>query len=164
MQVRVSHFCMIMNFLDIGFISNEISEILKIEVDELLVNNKLTDHNEWLILFEASYNNGRHVLVTKNKLGNLRSEKTKEIVIVVPIPLLYIVPWGVNQSDHINKPSHYDDIIQNFWVLENRDITTFINRKEYILDCMRRGINKAFKEGFTVGGVKIKINPENDIK
>ncbi len=134
-----------------------IYEILKLEVDQLLANHSLIDKTDWTLKFRANYNNGKHVLVTKNKFGNYRDSKTKEITVIIPVPLLDVVSWGVEESRHCNKTTHFDKIIHNFWVLEDVDVTKFTTLHDYALDCMRRGIKKAFHEGFTIDGIKIKI-------
>ena len=137
-----------------------IFEVLKLEVDQLLINHSLIDSTDWTLYFQANFNNGKHILVTKNKLGNYRSDRVKEISIVIPLPLIDVVPWGVEESRHGTKPTHFDDIIHNFWVLEDVDVTKFTSLHDYALDCMRRGIKKAFHEGFTIGGVKIKLSSD----
>lgn len=157
MESRITHFCLIIDFLDVDFESRKISEILKIEVDNILKNNSFVDQNDWIIQFSATYNNGKHLLVSKNKLGSYPNDKVKEITIPIPIPLKNKISWGVNKEQYVHEITHYDKLLKNFWILDI-DYHQFTNRTEYIIDCMRRAIKKVFEEGFTVGGVKIKIN------
>jgi hypothetical protein len=94
-------------------------------------------------------------LVTKNKLGSYTSDKTKEIMVAMPIPTIDKVPWGVQDSQHIYKESRFDDLMKNFHPLDV-DYRDFHSRTDYILACMRAGISTSFDQGFTVNKEKIK--------
>jgi len=126
-------------------------------VDEILEINSFYYSPEWVLTFNATYNNGKHLLVSKNKFGSYLSDKVKEIKIVIPIPSNSIVEWGVSNESYIYDENHYDKIINNFFSLDI-DYKKFNNRIDYIVDCLQRGICKAFQEGFTVGGIKLKTN------
>ena len=153
MESRITHFCLIQDFLGMGFDTNKINEILKMEVNSILSKNSFTNKNDWVINFQANYNNGTKLLISKNKFGTYSKDKIKQIFIPIPIPTN--VSWGVKTEQHTYEATHYDKIINNFWVLDV-NFSDFQNREEYILDCMRRAIKKAFEEGFTVGGIKVK--------
>lgn len=157
MKSRITHFCLISNFLDIGFNSSEISNRLKMYVDKILEINSFYYPSDWVLTFNANYNNGKYLLITKNKFGSYKSDKVKEISIVIPIPSNSIVEWGVSKESYIYNEDHYDKIINNFFSLDI-DYKKFNNRIDYIVDCLQRGICKAFQEGFTVGGIKLKTN------
>lgn len=157
MESRITHFCLIYDFLDLDFDSNYISRVLKLEVDHILDFNSFHTPLNWTLTYNANYNNGKKLLISKNKLGSYKNDKIKEITIVIPIPLIDSVNWGIKEESFIYDINHYDNILHNFWVMEV-DCRSFTNRSEYILDCMRRGIKKSFQEGFTVGGIKIKTN------
>lgn len=49
-----------------------------------------------------------------------------------------------------------------FWELAI-DCRNYDNRTDYITSCIKAGIKKAFEEGFTVGGVKIKAKQPIEI-
>lgn len=154
MKSRITHFSLIIDFLDIDFNANKLGDHYKAIVDQVLLNKGFATKNDWLVEFKAVYNNGRHLLISRNKLGTLYSDKTKEINIIIPIPSIQVVSWGVEDKQYIYSPDHYDSILRNFW-LEEVDFRQFSNRSDYINDCIRRAIEKAFFEGFTVGGVKV---------
>ena len=156
MESRITHFSLIIDFLDIKFNSNKISEILKKEVDEILEKNNFSNQNDWIIKLRATYNNGKQLLISKNKFGTLTSDKIKEITIVIPIPSIHKISWGCEDEQYIYKENHYDEILHNFLVLDI-NLSDFSNREDYILDCLRRGIKKVFQEGITVNGIKVKI-------
>lgn len=156
MKSRILHTSLVLNFLDVEFDTNVISEILKTEVDNILDSNNLGNLSDWEIQFKATYNNGRKLLISKNRLGSRPSDKIKEIVIIIPIPKLENASWGVSKYQYIYEESHYDKLLKNFWEL-NVNYSDFPNRTDYILDCMRRAIKFCFDEGFTVDGVKVNI-------
>ena len=139
MQTRIGHSCMILNFLDVDFSSNLISDILKREVDDILTNFTLENLVDWTLTFRASYTNARQPLVSKNKLGSYTSDKIKEITIIIPIPTLDMIAWGVQYDQHIYGEGHFDNLIKNFFHLEI-DYSKYNNRTDYILNCMRAGI------------------------
>ena len=157
MQTRIGHTCMILDFLDVDFSSNMISDILKKEVDNILANYTFENTDDWTLIFRASYTNARQPLVSKNKLGSFTSDKIKEITIIIPIPTLNLVSWGVNGEQHIYGVDHFDSLIKNFLPLDT-DYLNFNNRNDYILNCMRTGIRLSFTNGFTVNKEKIKVN------
>jgi hypothetical protein len=156
MESRITHFCLISDFLNNGFDANKISDILKVETDHILKVNSLINQTDWVIQFRATYNNGNNLLISKNKFGSYSSDKIKEITIPIPIPLIDIVPWGVSVQQHTYKETHYDKILNNFWALDVY-FSDFSNREDYILDCMRRAINLCFEKGYTVNGIKLKM-------
>jgi Immunity protein 9 len=158
MNTRITHFCLVGDFLGVGFDHNAVSDVLKKEIDHALRLNSIDLPGGWSLFFQATYNNARGVLVSKNSIGSSRSEKIKEILIVIPIPLKENVEWGVEEKQHTYGKDHYDKLMKNFWALEV-DYAQYTNRQDYIIGCLRSGIKKAFEEGFTVGGVKVKIKP-----
>ncbi len=157
METNITHFCLIYDFLDVDFNSNDISRIIKQKVDHILKFNNFNIPSDWILTFNATYNNSKFLLISKNKFGGYKSEKRKEISIVIPIPLIDKINWGVNEKNFIYDINHYDNILHNFWALEI-DPNYFNNRTDYILFCMLKGIKKSFYEGFTVGGIKLKTN------
>jgi len=157
MQTRIGHFCLIVDFLDVDFSSNQISDILKIEVDDILANLTLKNLDDWTLRFRATYTNARQPLVSKNRFGSYRSDKIKEITIIIPIPIVESVSWGVNVNQHIYDTSHYDRLINNFHSFEI-DFKNLSNRTDYILNCMRMGIKLSFTHGLTVNKEKIRVN------
>jgi hypothetical protein len=160
METQITHFCLIIDFLDVGFDTNEISQTLKIYLDNLLRNNSEKLANDWKLIFQANYNNGTKILISKNKFGTRKSEKIKEVVIVIPVPSKDIIEWGVENNQYVYGTNHYDNIIGNFWGLEI-DFYKFSNRHDYIVDSLKRGILKSLKEGISVNGIKINSNGMN---
>ena len=155
MESRITHTSYITHFLDVGFNSVKLSELLKEETDKILGINNFSSQNDWVIQFRATYNNGKKLLISKNKFGSYSTDKIKEITIPIPIPPVDEVSWGVNIEQHTYQEDHYDKIIENFWVLDV-DFHKYSNREDYIVECLQRAIKKAFEVGFTVGKVKIK--------
>jgi hypothetical protein len=155
MNTRITHFSLVIDFLDIAFDSDSISDILKKEVDDVLRLNAIELPDKWWLVFRATYSNARGVLISKNRLGTYPSDKMKKVTIVIPVPLKEIVEWGVEERQHVYGIDHYDKLMKNFWALEV-DYSQYSNRQDYIIACLRSGIKKAFEECFTVGGVKVK--------
>ena len=156
MKINVGHFCMLSDFLNVGFNANEISDVLTPRIHEIMQENSMSIPEDWLLIFHANYNNGKIPLVTKNKLGSYTSDKMKYITIVIPIPLKSEIEWGVNPEQHLYKKDHYDKLMKNFFELVV-DYKDYNNRTDYITACLKAGIKKAFDEGFTVGGIKVKV-------
>jgi Immunity protein 9 len=157
MDTRITHFSLVSSFLDVGFDSRSISDIVKIELDDALRQNSIKFPSEWGLIFQANYNNAREILISKNKLGTYSSDKMKYVIIVIPVPLIENINWGVEKKQHCYGIDHYDKLMKNFWALEV-DYAQYSNRHDYIIACLRRGINKALEEGITVGKVKVKIS------
>lgn len=157
MRVRILDSAMIEDFFNNEFDSTEICHSLRIEIEELITpikNEKLLD---WEVCFRIIYNNVRTILIyTKNK--SYVNEKYKDITIHIPIPTKDKVSWGVNQDQHVyDNENHMDSILKNFHSLDV-DYALFGNRESYIRDCMRRAIEYCFYKGFTINGVKVKLN------
>ena len=114
MDVSIGHFCMVFDFLNVGFNSNEINSSLLPSIYKEMQDNHLTIPEDWRLIFHANYNNGKTPLVSKNKLGGYFSDKMKYITIVIPIPLTSEVEWGVNPEQHLYKKDHYDKLMRNF--------------------------------------------------
>lgn len=156
MQSRVRHVSYVLDFLDNGFDSNEISKVLKSETDAIIDSIDFNNLEGWEIQFRAIYTNGKQLLISKNKIGTYTSDKYKEITIPIPIPAIDVVPWGVREDQHIYDENHYDKIMKNFNSLDV-DFYSFKNRADYILDCLRRAIRFSFESGITIAGIKLKI-------
>lgn len=156
MQTKIGHFSMVMNFLDIDFSTRQISDILKEEIEDLLLNSEINGPSDWTLLFAANYTNARQPLVSKNKLGSYLNDKTKEVTVIIPVPTIKVVSWGVHDNQHIYKENHFDKLIKNFYPLDIQ-CTDHCNRTSFILACMREGIKVSFEEGFTVNKVKLKL-------
>jgi Immunity protein 9 len=155
MDIRVTHFCLLTEFLDLDFNSNQISDSLTPSIHKIMLDNDLSIPKDWILIFQAGYNNGKVPLVARNKLGSHPSDKMKYIKVVVPIPLKTEIEWGVNPEQHLYKKDHYDKLMKNFWELDV-DYRKYTSRTSYITACLKAGIKKTFEEGFTIGGTKIK--------
>lgn len=162
MDIRFTHMGLVFKFVDSGFNSNEIYDSLKPSLIELMAANNLYIPDDWALLFQAGYTNGRIPLVSKNKIGGYPSDKMKYITIVIPIPLKSEISWGVKPEQHLYGKDHYDKLMKNFWELAV-DFRNYDNRTDYITACLKAGIKKAFEEGFTVGGVKLKAKSAIEI-
>lgn len=155
MDIRFTHTNLVFGFEDEGFNSNQIYDSLISLAIEIMATNNLNIPDDWVLLFKAVYTNGRIPLVSKNKIGGYPSDKMKYIIIIIPIPLESEISWGVKPEQHLYGKDHYDKLMKNFWELAV-DYRSYNNRSEYITACLKAGIKKAFEEGFTVGGVKLK--------
>lgn len=162
MNIRFTHLNLVFGFEDEGFDSNKIYSNQLSIVNSIMLLNKLQIPDDWVLIFDIGYNNGRIPLLSKNKLGTYPSDKIKYIKIVVPIPLDSEISWGVKPEQHLYDKDHYDNLLKNFWELDV-DYRNYDNRTNYITACLKAGIKKAFEEGFTVGGVKLKANKPIEI-
>jgi hypothetical protein len=154
MKSRIRHSSYVIDFLDVGFDSDSLSRILKSEIDQILQSFNTDSLEDWEITFNALYNSTDKIFIFK-KTKSIPSEKEKEIVIHIPIPTMNIVSWGVKPAQLI-KSTLYEDFKKYADALEV-DYQRFSDRKDYILDCMRRAINFCFEDGFVVNGFKIKV-------
>jgi len=118
MQARVNHTCYVLDFLDEGFNSDEISSELKQVADSYLNACSAEGIDDWEIEFRAVYNNARQLLISKNGLGTYPSDKYKSITVVVPIPKKEDVSWGVDARQYVFGIDHYDDLMKNFNLLD----------------------------------------------
>lgn len=155
MEIRFTHTCLIFDFENIDFDANAIYGTLLPSIHKILIDNNLTLPEDWILLFDAGYNNGQQPLVSKNRLGSYPSDKMKYIKIVIPIPLKSEIGWGVNPEQYLYGRDHYEKLMKNFWELDVA-YGNYGNRTDYITACLKSGVKKAFEEGFTVGGVKFK--------
>lgn len=162
MDIRVTHFCLLSDFLDVGFSAKEISDNLIPNIYKVMQNKSLAIPEDWILLFQAGYNNGRVPLVARNKVGSYPSDKMKYINVVIPVPLKSEIGWGVSSEQHLYKKDHYDKLMRNFRELDI-DYRNYSNRTDYITACLKAGIKKAFKEGFTVGKTRIKVDAAFDL-
>ncbi len=136
--------------------STELCSIIKNETEkiiQLVKNEKLID---WEICLRFCYNNVKQILIySKNK--SYPKEKYKDITIHIPMPIKSKVEWGVELEQHIyGNENHLDNMIKKFICLDV-DYSKFVNRRDYILDCMRRAVKSCFENGFTINGIKVKI-------
>jgi hypothetical protein len=159
MDISIGHFCLVGGFLDDGFSANEISDALTPLIYSVMHDNDQTISDDWRLIFQANYNNGKSLLVSRNRLGSYISDKMKYITIVIPIPLKTEIEWGVNPEQHLYKKDHYDKLMKNFFELDV-DYRSFTNRTDYITTCLKAGIKKSFREGFTVGNTEIRVKKE----
>lgn len=157
MKSIVTHTSYIIDFMDIEFDTNKISLTIENEANEYLKSYKINNLDDWKLRFRTVYNNGKQLLISKNKFGTLITEKCKEITIVIPIPPTETVPWGVKQEQYVYKKDHYDEIKMNFNVLEIC-YADFNNRTDFIEYCLRKSIEYCFFNGITIKGTKIKFD------
>ncbi len=155
MDIRFTHTNLVFGFEDEGFNSKQIYDSLISLAIEIIATNNLNIPDDWVLLFKGCYTNGRIPLVSRNKIGGYPSDKMKYITIIIPIPLESEISWGVKPEQHLYGKVHYDKLMKNFWELAV-DYRIYNNRSEYLTACLKAGIKKAFEEGFTVGGVKLK--------
>ena len=165
MNFRIKHRSLVISFLDIGFSSENIDQLLTPYIENYIAQidkQDLIDSIDWEVQFFATYSNSRVPLVSKNRIGSYFSEHVKEITIVIPVPLKSEVSWGVGEEKHIYQKDNYDKLMRNFRELEV-DFKQFTNRQDYIVECLQKGISTAFTEGFTVDGVKVKIKKNRNL-
>lgn len=157
MNVRVLDSAMIVDFMGEGFESEKICSTIKTEAEKSIAQIKSETLNDWEVCFRFLYNNVRQILIyTKNK--SYPKEKYKEIITHIPMPTIDKVRWGVDKGQHVyENENHLDHLLKNFECLDV-DYSKFNNREDYILDCMRRAIKLCFEKGFTINGVKVKID------
>lgn len=156
MKSRILNSSYVIDFLDVGFNSNHIKQVIKFETDEILSHLANEELEDWEIHFIFSYNNANSILIYK-KGKSFSKERYKEITIHIPIPIRTHVNWGVETSQHVYEENHLNNILKNFSALEV-NYKKFENRTDYILSCMRRAIHLCFNEGFTVNGQRIMCN------
>jgi hypothetical protein len=154
MKSRIAHTSYVIDFLDVDFSSDEISDILKSETDEILKkfdNDRLID---WELLYRGIYGKGTSVCVFTN-VSPYVEDKQKQITVHIPIPTNDVAEWGIDPGKLISlgkPPSEFKGA-----KLLDVEFKDFSNRTDYILDCFRRAIKLSLAEGFTINKIKIKI-------
>lgn len=151
--------CMVMDFVGVGFNERDIFEELRADVEKIIESRDFNKQTDWEVQFLAKFTNAREVLVSKNRVGSCPSIKAKEIHIVIPVPYIEVVPWGVKKEQLTEGIDHFDKLMKNFYPL-GVNYAAFSNRADYITDSMRRGISFSFNAGFTVNKVKVKLNSD----
>jgi Immunity protein 9 len=154
MKSRVLHSSYVIDFLDIDFSSNEISQVLELETDEILKQVKNDSLKDWKVQFRGIYGKGLSIRIFK-KMPSYPKDRQKEITVHIPIPTSDVVSWGVNPDQQIEVARHPNEA-KNAALLDV-NFSDFANRTDYILNCFRRAINFCFEDGFTINGVKVKI-------
>ena len=153
MKSRICHSSYVIDFLDVDFSSDEISNILQPEIDATLEEVAKGVLPDWELEFLALYNNTENILLYR-KARSYTADKYKEVVIHIPIPTKDVVEWGVKKEQllktGVGKSIHYADIL-------SIDPTKYNDRTSYIIECMRIGINESFRLGITVKGKRIII-------
>lgn len=156
MITRVLDSAYISDFINNDFNGQEIRQIIKKEADlfaQQVIDKRLID---WEVCFRFRYNHAKSILIYL-KERSYPKEKYKELTIHIPIPIREKAIWGVNLEQHVYEDeNHLDHLMKNFHSL-GVDYSKFINRQDYILDCMRRAVKFCFENGFTINGVKVKI-------
>ncbi|QNF34728.1 hypothetical protein HUW51_19070 [Adhaeribacter swui] len=157
MKSRILHTSYVIDFLDVEFDSDKLSEILEVEADKVLDKITSKDLSDWEVQFKGVYGKGEQIKVfTGNR--SYTSDKIKLIVIHIPIPTKQISSWGVEDKQHISigTPPSGD----KYFKLLPVNYGDFTNRFDYILNSFRRGIELSFKEGFKVNGQLIALKPQ----
>lgn len=153
MKSRIYHTSYIIDFLDVGFDSEKISQILKKEVDEKLESIQYPELNHWELNFKAVYNNVDKIYLFR-KSKSYPIEKYKEVVIHLPIPNQTEESWGVNKAQLINtnlkSAEKFSDELEI-------SIGKFKNRETSIIENFRRAIHECLRLGITINGKRIKI-------
>jgi hypothetical protein len=162
MGVIVTHSSLVLEFVDIQFNSKEIYDSFNYRIIYLLNREKIELPTDWKLIFQVIYTNSNHVLVSRNKIGNYKNDKMKYVSIVIPIPLVSEVNWGVPIESHIYPKSHYDRLIKNFWILEV-DYKNFKNRSDYINSSIEEAIKKSFTEGIIIDDLKLKLTDFSNV-
>jgi hypothetical protein len=155
MDIRFTHINLVFDFEDSGFNSQKIYTSFIPAVRDVMSSNGFVIPSDWALIFQAGFSNGKKPLVSKNRIGSYSSDKLKYITVIIPIPLVSEIGWGVRPVQHLYNKDHYDKLMKNFYAL-NIDYNDYSSREDYITACLKEGIIKSFQEGFTVGGIKIK--------
>ncbi len=153
MKSRINHTSYIIDFLDVGFDSDKISQIIKNEVDKKLDSIKLPELNDWELNFNIVYNNVDKLYLFR-KSRSYSSEKYKEVVIHLPIPKQTEKSWGVKENQLIK--TNFESAKKNSDELEI-DYSMFNDRETYIIENFKRAVLESLRLGITINGKRIKI-------
>ncbi|MBL7787677.1 MAG: hypothetical protein JNM36_17350 [Chitinophagales bacterium] len=152
----IKHTSYVIDFLDVGFDTDQVSNILKPETNLLLSKITVDGLDDWQIIFNPVYNNGSQLRIGK-KTKSYVMDKEKWITIHIPIPTKDIVTWGVDASQLLKTPDPPN--AAKYLVYLPIDTTLFTNRFDYIVATLRQGILFSLQDGFMVNGKKIKLSP-----
>ena len=152
MKSRINHSSHLIDFLVDDFDYEQIDKPLKKIVDLKLKKYNIPELKEWTVEFLATYGNLNKIVVYRQARSQ-SDMKYKQIIIHIPIPLKDIVFWGVNENQTIklNSPSENCELI---------DIKpeNYSNKYDFIIECMKKGIDHTFDKVFTVNKIKIKAS------
>lgn len=151
---RIRHTSYVINFLDVDFDSNQVSNLLEPETDLLLSRVIVEGIEDWEIEFKATYGEGSKLRIAKRTKSDTKY-KQKLIVIHIPIPTKDLVSWGVTPEQHIGLKEPPD--AEKYIVKLDIEPAKFSNRFDYIIAAMRQGILFSLQDGFTVNGKKVKL-------
>lgn len=155
MVSHITHFSLVIDFLDVDFSSSHISSTLKMEADKLITQTNLIALQGWELEFWTTYGSQSPIRVFKKYPSHKRS-KRKSIFIHIPIPTKDIIAWGVNPNQQVTIGTIPNEHMHCSYLDVSFD--RFSNRTDYILDSMRRAISFCFEEGFTVNSIKVKLS------
>jgi hypothetical protein len=160
MKARITHASYVIDFLNEGFNTQEISSHLETVVDDYLKRCQIgKEFENWEIRFRATYNNARQLLISRNKFGTFKSDKVKEITVVIPVPSKAEGTMGRFKRTVHYGIGHYDNLIRNF-ILIDVDCKMFSNRTEFIDHCLTRSIDYSFNIGIIIIGNKIFVQKD----
>ena len=158
MNSKINHAGYLIDFLVDDFDYDRIENPLIKYLNSKLENYNISELKDWSVEFKAIYRNVDKIYIFRQARSQV-DMKYKEIVVHIPIPLKTNIDWGVTENQIVNLKfnpnSKYCESIE----IESNSYT---NKYDFIIACMKKGIDHAFKKGFTVN--KIKIKPINKIK
>ncbi|UOY06608.1 Imm9 family immunity protein [Muricauda sp. SCSIO 64092] len=152
MKVTITHISNVIDFLNKGFDTVDIDKSILKEIQLLINNLELKKLVDWELEFVASYVKADEIRIF-NKIPIDKEEKLKSVIIHVPIPLQDKVEWGVLPNQHISRTGNKP--LKNVEYL-NIDCKDYDNRKDYVRECINKGIHRSLELGFSIDGTKVK--------
>lgn len=129
------------------FITREVPQLL----NTIILDDELKD---WTLYFSFNYRNLESIVIYRN-IRSAPKEKYKEIFISIPIPSRDEIYWGISPENHRSPKSNIIKKNTNYLPITLED---FDNRKDYIMDCVRRSVRYVLETGFKINGILIKLD------
>ncbi|MEL6976220.1 MAG: Imm9 family immunity protein [Bacteroidota bacterium] len=153
MKSQLVYHSHVIDFLMDDFDYDRIDPPLQNLVNSYLKNYNIPELEEWTLQFTGLLGGLDKIYVCLKGKSDARM-KCKEITIHIPIPSKSKVSWGVLQEQvpiTRGPKSGYCEEIQP-------EAKSFDNKYDFIVDCMSKGIELAFRKGFAVNKIKVRTD------
>jgi len=133
-------------------INDKLNQVIPLFLEEL---TKSIDSNilpDWTLTLRALFTRGDSINIYKRGF-TYPSDKQKEITIQIPIPSNEQISWGIEEERFIDRGA----IDYSKFTIIPIDYKLFDNLADFIIACVKIGIERRLKDGVTLKGMKIKI-------
>lgn len=120
----------------------------------------LSDSNDWTVIIQITPHSTNWVKGFDNNVVGVFAkgithlkEKEKIYTLVIPIPNLSQINWGLPKKNYAPRPL----VEPEKFILQEIDFYNYNNLNTYLVECFILGVTAILKHGITVNKVKYKI-------